>query len=219
MVEEFVPYLTLWRLKASWAYTIACGLTNPVWWFYLFWFPGFIATRYHLTTVRAGFYTSIVYIMATVGSIAGGWFSSMLLNRGWSVNSARKLALLIPALCVLPVFAAASMPNVWGTVLLVGIAGAAHQAWAANLYTFVSDIMPKRAVSSVVGFGGFSGGLLSMAAAQATGLVLTAYHSYVPIFYACSTMYVISFLFIHFMVPVIGTHHGPSSLVAETDAG
>jgi ACS family hexuronate transporter-like MFS transporter len=207
---EFVPWGTLLKLKASWAYLIATLLTSPVWWFYLFWIPGFLATRFHLTTVKSGFYTSIVYIISIVGSVAGGWFSEMLIRRGWSLNGARKLALLIPAACVVPVFAASSVPSIWTAVILVGVAAASHQAWSANLFTFVSDIMPKRAISSVVGIGGFAGGIAAMFTAQATGWVLVTTKSYVPLFCVASTMYLIALLIMHLLVPVIGPKAGLS---------
>ena len=141
--------------------------------------------------------------MAIFGSIGGGGLSARLLARGWSLNAARKTALLVCALCVVPVFGAASVPNQWVAVFLVGLAAAAHQGWSANAYTFVSDILPKRAVSSVVGLGGFVSGLASMVVAQAVGLVLTKTGSYVPLFGWASTMYLLSLLFIQLLVPRI----------------
>ncbi|MEO7720212.1 MAG: MFS transporter [Capsulimonas sp.] len=199
-----VSWAALLRYRATWAYMIAGLLAGPVWWFYLFWLPDFLQTRFHLTLTETGFRVGVVYAMAVVGSIGGGWLSGKLLSRGWSLNAARKTALLVCAVCVLPVFAAASVANSWVTVMLVGLAAAAHQGWSANLYTFVSDTMSKRAVSSVVGLGGFVSGIASVFNAQVVGHVLTITHNnYLPIFVWASTMYVFSWLFIQILVPRI----------------
>jgi len=199
-----VPWLTLLRDRAAWAYTIARLLADPVWWFYLFWLPGFLHEHFHLTTKQAGDRVSVVYAIAIVGSIGGGWLAAKLLGRGWSLDAARKTSLLVCALCVLPVFAAAFATNSWVAVMLVGLAAAAHQGWSANLYTFVSDTMPKRAVSSVVGLGGFAAGIASMGNAQIVGKVLTVTHNnYVPIFVWASLMYVVAWIVLQLLVPKI----------------
>ena len=193
----------LLRLRATWAYMIANMLANPVWWFYLFWLPDFVQKRFHLSPVQGGFRVGVIYTMAIFGSIGGGWLAARLIGHGWDVNAARKTALLVCAVCVLPVFGAASVHNSWVAVLIIGVAAAAHQGWSANAYTFVSDILPKRSVSSVVGLGGFVSGLASMVVAQAVGLVLTKTGSYVPIFAWASTMYLLSLFFIQALVPRI----------------
>lgn len=198
-----ISWVSLLGLKATWAYILGTVLTSPVWWFYLFWIPDFLHKRFHLSLERTGFLTSLVYAISVVGSIGGGWFAERLIARGWTLNAARKAALLLPACCVVPVFAAVALPGVWPVVLLVGIATASHQAWSANLYTFASDTMPKSSVSSVVGLGGFAGGIASMFVAQAVGWVLTATGSYVPLFGAASLMYVIAFALMHVFVPRI----------------
>ncbi len=122
-----VPWQTLLRDRAAWAYMIARLLADPVWWFYLFWLPGFLHDQFKLTPTQAGFRVSVVYAMAIVGSIGGGWLAARLLGRGWSLNAARKTSLLVCALCVLPVFAASFATNSWMAVILVGLAAAAHQ--------------------------------------------------------------------------------------------
>jgi len=199
-----VPWQTLLRDRAAWAYMIARLLADPVWWFYLFWLPGFLHDQFKLTPTQAGFRVSVVYAMAIVGSIGGGWLAAKLLGRGLGLDAARKTSLLVCALCVLPVFAASFAANSWMAVILVGLAAAAHQGWSANLYTFVSDTMPKRAVSSVVGLGGFAAGIASMGNAQIVGYVLTVTHNnYVPIFVWASTMYVAAWFFIQLLVPKI----------------
>ncbi len=199
-----VPWLTLLRDRAAWAYMIARLLADPVWWFYLFWLPGFLQKHFHLTSTQTGFRVGVVYAITIIGSIGGGWLAARLLGRGWSLNAARKTSLLVCAVCVIPVFAASSVANSWAAVLLVGLAGAAHQGWSANLYTFVSDTMPKRAVSSVVGLGGFAGGIASVGNAQIVGYVLTLTRdNYVPIFIWASVMYVVAWVFIQLLVPKI----------------
>jgi ACS family hexuronate transporter-like MFS transporter len=202
--EDSVPWLNLLRVRATWAYMIAGLLAGPVWWFYLFWLPDFLQKRYHLTLQATGFRVGVVYAMAIFGSIGGGWLAAKLMSRGWSLNAARKTSLLVCAVCVVPVFFAASVPNSWITVALVGLAAAAHQGWSANLYTFVSDTMPKRAVSSVVGLGGFISGIASMGNAQVVGYVVTKTGSYALIFAWASTMYLLSLLAIHILVPRLG---------------
>ena len=200
-------------MKASWAYMIAGVLSGPVWWFYLFWIPDFLSKRFHLSLEKTGFYTGVIYTISIFGSIAGGWLSAALMSRGWTLDRARKLSMLIPAVCVVPVCIAASVSNVWIAVAVVGVAAASHQAWSANLYTFVSDIMPKRAVGSVVGLGGFTSGIASMVVAQAVGWVLTQTGSYVPLFAWASTMYLFSLLAIQLLVPKIHQLDPPAPTV------
>ncbi|HEX5323544.1 MAG TPA: hypothetical protein VFW40_07140, partial [Capsulimonadaceae bacterium] len=139
-----------------------------------------------------------------VGSIAAGWLAGKLISQGKSVNSARKISLLVCALCVLPVFCAPILTQVWMVVAVIGLAAAAHQGWSANLYTFASDTMGKRAVSSLVGFGGFAAGLAGSAVAWAVGQILTITHNnYWYIFLWASTMYVLSIIILQLLVPRI----------------
>ncbi len=213
VVDVEVPWVALLSMKASWAYMIAGVLSGPVWWFYLFWIPDFLSKRFHLSLEKTGFYTGVIYTISIFGSIAGGWLSAALMSRGWTLDRARKLSMLIPAVCVVPVCIAASVSNVWIAVAVVGVAAASHQAWSANLYTFVSDIMPKRAVGSVVGLGGFTSGIASMVVAQAVGWVLTQTGSYVPLFAWASTMYLFSLLAIQLLVPKIHQLDPPAPTV------
>ena len=142
-------------------------------------------------------------LISILGSIGGGWLAARLLSRGWSLNAARKTSLLVCALCALPVFSATLVSNSWIAVLVVGLAAAAHQGWSANLYTFVSDTMPKRAVSSVVGLGGFVSGIASGVAQKQVGHILDTSHSYLPVFVTASTMYLLALLCLHLFVPRI----------------
>jgi MFS transporter, ACS family, hexuronate transporter len=143
----------------------------------------------------------IVYNFSTVGSVAGGWLSARFLKRGWSTNRARKTAMLICALAVLPVVLAATASKLWVAVAVVGLATAAHQGWSANLFTLPSDMFPKRAVGSVVGIGGFGGAVGGMVIATFTGLVLQFTHSYVPMFIIAGTIYLVALGIIQILVP------------------
>ncbi len=196
-----IPWLTLLRHRQVWAFAIGMAMTSPVWWFYLYWIPDFLNKRHGLNLLRLGPPLVVIYLMADVGSIAGGWISSALIKRKWSVNAGRKTAMLLCALCVVPVFAASSVSSLWPAVILVGLAAAAHQGWSANLYTLVSDTVPQQAVSSVVGIGGMAGSIGGMFVAKLAGYVLEWTHSYVPLFIIASTAYLVAFIIIHLINP------------------
>jgi ACS family hexuronate transporter-like MFS transporter len=207
MIEEpktSVPWLSLLRYRAVWAYLAAGILAGPVWGIYMFFLPDFLQKRYQLDLVAVGDWTALFYLVASFGGIAFGWLAGKLLGLGWSINAARKISLLCCAIAVVPIFLAPHVPAVWLTVLIVGLAGSAHQGWSANLFSFVSDAMPKQAISSVVGLGGFvayfTGGLV----AEVIGIILKKTGSYASIFAAASLMYLASLLILHLLVPRIG---------------
>ncbi len=152
-----IPWGTLLTHRQTWGFAIAKFLTDSIWWFYLFWFAPFMAAQFGVDIKTVGVPMMTVYLMADIGSVLGGWQSSWLIGRGWSVNSARKTAMLTYALCIVPVALAPMAGNKWLAVLLIGIATASHQGFSANLFTLVSDIFPRRAVGSIVGIGGFAG--------------------------------------------------------------
>lgn len=198
-----VPWLALLGHRAVWAYIAAGILAAPVWNIYMFFLPDFLQKKFQLDLVAVGDWTGVFYFLASFGGVAGGWLAGRLLGRGWSVNAARKLTLLSCAVAVVPIFLAPSMPNVLLTVVVVGLAGSAHQGWSANLFSFVSDTMPRQAISSVVGLGGFvayfTGGLMT----EAIGVILQKTGSYASIFAAASLMYLLSLLILHLLVPRI----------------
>jgi ACS family hexuronate transporter-like MFS transporter len=196
-----IRWLELLRHRQTWAFTAGMVLVSPVWWFYLFWVPGFLHDQYGLNLADFGPPLVTIYLIASVGSIAGGWLSSWLLKRGWSVNAARKTALLVCALCVVPVFAAGSVTDLWTATILIGIAAAAHQGFSANLYTLVSDTAPRFAVSSIVGIGGAASAIAGMFAAKATGYILEWTHSYAVLFGASSVAYLVAVLVMHLLNP------------------
>jgi ACS family hexuronate transporter-like MFS transporter len=196
-----IPWLSLLRHRQTWAFAVAMFLVSPVWWFYLYWIPGFLRDRYALDLVSVGWPLVTIYLMTDVGSIGGGWLSSSLLKRGWSVNAARKTALLACALCVVPIIAASQIGGLWPATLLIGLAASAHQGFSANLYTLVSDTVPRQAVSSVVGIGGMAGAVGGMFIAQLTGYVLKATGSYVVPFAIAGCAYLVALAVVHLMLP------------------
>jgi MFS transporter, ACS family, hexuronate transporter len=206
---EKVPWLSLLSYRAVWAYIAMSILAGPVWNIYMFFLPDFLQKRFHLELVAVGDWTAVFYFIASIGGVAGGWLAGWLLGRGWTVNGARKIAMLACALAVLPIYIAPYMSTVWLTVLIVGLAGSAHQGWSANQFSFASDTMPRHAVSSLVGLGGFisyfTGGFMT----EGIGLILKKTGSYTSVFAAASIMYVAALLVMHLLVPRIGEGRRP----------
>ena len=201
--QAAVPWGQLLRYRQTWALILARFLTDPVWWFYLYWVPKFLYTQHGLTLDRIGPPLVVVYLAADAGSIFGGWLSSMLIRRGWSVNAARKLAILACALMVVPVITATHVSNVWAAVAVLGLATAGHQGWASNLFAMISDIYPKNAVSTVTGISGFGGSIGGMVVASAVGLILQFTGSYVAIFAWAGFSYLFILGLIQIMIPRI----------------
>jgi ACS family hexuronate transporter-like MFS transporter len=196
-----VPWASLLPHRQTWSFAAGKLMTDPVWWVYLYWVPDFLHRVHHIDLRGSALPIFVIYQIATVGSIAGGWLPARLLSRGWSTNAARKTALLVPALCVTPIMFAPVVSNMWAAVVLIGIACAAHQAWSANIYTFTSDMFPKRAVGSVTGIGGMAGAVGGMFIALIVGRILQATGSYVPIFIMAGSAYLAALLVIQLLVP------------------
>ncbi|HTW62892.1 MAG TPA: MFS transporter [Terracidiphilus sp.] len=198
---ETVPWSRVLPCKETWAFAIGKFLTDPIWWFYLFWLPRYLQSTFALSLSSDRLPLVIVYSISTIGSIAGGWISSTLLNAGKSLNLSRKTAMLICALCVMPVFAAPYVHNLWLVVAFVGLATAAHQGWSANLFTLPSDMFPKAAVGSVIGIGGMSGAIGGVLLQLATGYIVKITGSYVPLFVIACVAYLLALLVIHGITP------------------
>jgi MFS transporter, ACS family, hexuronate transporter len=196
-----IPWASLLVYRQTWAFAAGKFITDPVWWFLIFWLSKFLNTEHGLTLTELGPPLIAIYLMADVGSIAGGWIASAFLRRGWSANRARKSAMLVCACCVIPIMFAAKARNLWTAVALIGLAAAAHQGWSANLFTLASDMFPPRAVGSVVGIGGFSGAVSGMLIATFTGFLLQYTGSYVPVFVMAGSAYLLALLVIQLLVP------------------
>jgi ACS family hexuronate transporter-like MFS transporter len=187
--------------RQTWAFSIGKFMTDPIWWLYLFWIPDFLHKRHGLDLKSIGLPLVVIYLVADVGSIGGGWLSSSLIKRGWSVNAGRKTAMLVCASAVVPIMFASHATNLWVAVGLVSLAAAAHQGWSANLFTLVSDTFPRRAVGSVVGLGGMAGAVGGMLISIVVGEVLNRTHSYVPIFLMAAFTYLAALVVVQLLVP------------------
>jgi ACS family hexuronate transporter-like MFS transporter len=201
--EVKIPWRQLLKYRGTWAFAIGKLLTDPAWWFYLYWIPSFLNKNYGLTLSQIGIPLIIIYVMADVGSISGGWLSSFFIKQGWSINKGRKMAMLICALTVVPIMFASEASSVWIAVVLLSLATAAHQGWSANLFTTVSDMFPRKAVASVVGLGGMAGAIGGMLIATAAGFILEFTGSYLILFIIAGSLYLLALFVMNLIVPDI----------------
>jgi ACS family hexuronate transporter-like MFS transporter len=203
-----VPWISLFGHRQTWAFIVGKLMADPVWWFYLYWLPKFLDAKYGVKLAQIAAPIIVVYLIADVGSVGGGWTSSALINRGWSVNRARKVTMLAMAVLIVPTTLVSRAPSMWAAVLIVGVAAAAHQAWSANVYTLASDMFPTSAVGSVVGIGAFAGAMGGVVFQRITGRVLQANGSdYAPIFVFCGLAYVTAWAIIHLLAPRLEPAH------------
>ena len=201
---ETIGWRRIVTTREAWAFATAKFLTDPVWFLMLFWLPKYFSSTYNVDLKVVLLPMIIMYLLSDVGSIAGGWLSSKLIERGRSVNYARKFTAIVAGCCVLPLLFVSGLENMWLAVLLIGIALAGHQAFSSNLLSIPPDMFPKRAVASVIGLGGFCGGIGGMIMAKSTGLVLDATGgNYTMIFAACTVVYFIAVLAIHLLAPTL----------------
>ncbi len=199
--SQKIPWGKLLAYRQTWAFIVGYGFTAPVWWFYLYWLTKFLNKQYGLDLTNLGLPLVVIYSMTCFGSIGGGWLSSALMRRGWSLNASRKTAMLVCAVCVVPVVFAPHAANLWLATFLIGLAASAHQGWAANLFALASDLFPKNAVASVVGLGGMAGALTAMAFSESTGFILETTGSYWTLFAIASSVYLIALAIIHWLSP------------------
>ncbi len=189
---ESVPWRRVIGKRETWAFAMGKFFTDPIWWFFLFWLPKYLQDTYHLSLMDIRIPTLIVYNASTIGSVYGGWLSGSLINRGWSINAARKTAMLICALCVVPVLYAPYASNMWVVVGIFSLAMAAHQGWSANLFTTTSDMFPRVAVGSVVGIGAAAGAGGNALMLKLAGLVVTWTGSYFILFMISGSAYLVA---------------------------
>ncbi len=196
-----VRWLQLLPHRQTWAFAAGKFLTDPIWWFYLFWSGKFVADTFKVDIKHIGPPLIIIYLLADVGSIAGGWLSSTMLKRGFQPNAARKLAMVVCAFFILPVIYAPMTSNLWVAVTLIGVAAAAHQGFSANIFTTTSDMFPKWAVGSVTGFGGMAGALGGIIMQMASGRIKEATGSYLIMFVIAGTVYFLAIVLFHLLAP------------------
>jgi ACS family hexuronate transporter-like MFS transporter len=205
--HQKVRWLQLLRYRQTWSFIVAKFLTDPVWWFFLIWLPDYFKVTRGLDIKQSWIHLVTIYVIVTVLSIIGGWVTGHLAKTGWTVTRARKTGMFIFALLVVPIYLATAVGD-WTAVMLIGLAGAAHQAWSANLFTTVSDMFPKRAVASVIGIGGMAGALGGMLFPFLTGRLLDAFKAsgditggYAILFAICAFMYLVTFAVHHLLAP------------------
>ena len=200
-----IPWGKLLTYRQTWAFCVAKFLTDPIWYFYLYWLPKFFDSRYHLGLGGIGVPLIVVYNLSAVGSIGGGWLPTAFNNSGMSMGRARLCAMLICACLVLPIFLTSRVTSLWSAVGILGLAAAAHQGWSANLFTTASDMFPSSSVGAVVGIGGMAGSVGAVLFSLSTGWVLQSYHSYTPLFSVAAASYVVGLLFLVIMAPGLRT--------------
>jgi ACS family hexuronate transporter-like MFS transporter len=196
-----VKWMTLLPLRQTWTFAVAKFLTDPIWWFYLFWVPDFLERNHGVHLKQLGLPILVIYVIADLGSVAGGWLSSSMIKRGVAVNVARKTAMLICALFIVPIAYAYRVSGLWEAVLLIGFAAGGHQGFSANLFTLASDLFPTRAVGSVVGIGGMAGAVGGMLIAIVVGYVLQWTGSYMIPFFIAASAYLVALAMIQLLSP------------------
>ncbi len=196
-----VAWASLFKYRQAWAIAIAKFLTDQFWWLYLFWVPDFLHKAHGVTLSNVGLPLVAIYLAADVGSLGGGWLSSALLKKGWSVNAARKTALLVCAIGVVPIVLAAKASSLWLAVALIGLAAASHQGWSANMYTLVTDMFPRSTVGSMTGFVGMAGAVGGMLIAKVVGYLLQWTGSYFLIFAMAGCSYLFALLVLQMLAP------------------
>jgi ACS family hexuronate transporter-like MFS transporter len=199
-VEAKVSWSGALRIRQTYGFAVAKFLSDPVWWFYLTWLALYFKEARGLSLEQIGWALPVIYLMADFGSVMGGWVSGFLMRQGWSNARARKATMAFFALCMPIAATAVAVPQTWLSVLLISLATAAHQGWSANLYTTVSDVFPKNAVASVIGIGGFFGGIGGVIfTALLPGYVITHF-GYAPIFILMGSLHLVAWCFAHFLM-------------------
>jgi len=187
--------------RQTWAFFMGKTLSDPIWWFYLFWLAKFLVSEHHLKLTGVALPIIVIYNGATVGSVVGGWLPARFLETGWTVNRARKISMLICSLCVIPVMITTWVHGLWTAVAIISLACAAHQGFSANIFTVASDMFPRRAVASVVGIGGCGGAVGGMFIATFTGWLLQLTGSYLPVFIIAGSVYLVALGVVHLLAP------------------
>jgi len=196
-----VPWRILLRFRQTWAVGLGKFFTDPIWFVYLFWIPVFLSRNLKMDLKGMRLPLFVIYSGASIGSVAGGWLSSRLIQKGWTVNASRKAAMLVCALAVTPIMLAARTSNAWTAVMLVALAAGAHQGWSANIYTLTADMFPRSAVASVVGFATLLGTVSGMFISKMVGYILQRTGSYVPVFVLAGSAYLVALACVQALAP------------------
>ncbi|MGH9515804.1 MAG: MFS transporter [Terriglobales bacterium] len=196
-----IKWLSLVAYRQTWAFVAGKFLIDPIWWFYLFWIPDFLQRSHGLSLIHIGLPIMVIYVIADVGSVAGGWLSSRLIKNGKSINFARKITMLLCAVCILPVMTVYRVESLWGAVLIIGLAAGGHQGFSANLFALSSDAFPSQAVASVVGMGGMAGAIGGMLIAKIVGYTLQWTGSYMVPFFIAGSAYMVALACIQLLSP------------------
>ena len=210
-----IPWSRLLSYRQTWAFAGAKFLTDPIWYFYLYWLPKFFDSRYHLGLGNIGLPLIVVYNLSAAGSIGGGWLPTVFNKAGMSMARARLSAMLVCACMILPIFLASRVSSVWAAVGILGLATAAHQGWSANLFTTASDMFPPSSVGAVVGIGGMAGSVGAVLFSVGTGWVLQAYHSYTPLFSVAAASYLVGLGVLQIMAPDLRKADVPAQIEAS----
>jgi ACS family hexuronate transporter-like MFS transporter len=195
------PWRRLFGYRQTWAFAIAKFLTDPIWYFYLFWLPSYFSAKFNLNLSHLGLPLIIVYNVSAIGSIGGGWLPTPFRRMGLLPTQARFMAMLLCAFLVVPIYTASSVKSVWTAILLISVAAGAHQGWSANLFTTSSDMFPRSAVGSVVGIGGMAGSIGSALFAFFAGHVLQLTHSYASLFGIAASAYMLALVVLYVLAP------------------
>ena len=199
--ESKIAWARLLGYRQTWAFAIGKFLTDPIWWFYLFWLPSYFSSKFHLNLSHLGLPLIIVYNASAIGSIAGGWLPVPFRKLGMSPAGARLTAMLVCACTMLPIFTVGWLSSEWAAIALLSLATGAHQGWSANLFTTTSDMFPRSAVGAVVGIGGMAGSIGGVLFATTAGWTLQMTGSYIPLFIISSSAYVLALFFIYLLAP------------------
>jgi ACS family hexuronate transporter-like MFS transporter len=198
-----IPWRRILAYRQAWGFVLAKFMTDPIWWFYIFWLPSYLQQGRGFTSEQIGLFAWIPFLVSGVGSVAGGWLSGFFLERGWALSRARKTAMAICAFCMPSGIVAVFAPNVWWALALISLSLAAHQGWSASVFTLASDMFPKRDVGSVTGLGGTGGAVGGMILSLIAGYTLQWFHTYVPLFIIAGIMHPLALGLVHWIIPRI----------------
>jgi ACS family hexuronate transporter-like MFS transporter len=198
-----IAWRNIFRYREAWGFILAKFMTDPVWWFYIFWLPSYLEQSRGFSLTQIGIFAGIPPFVASLGSMAGGWLSGFWMKRGWTLNRARKSAMVIMAFLMPTGIAAVLAPKAWVALALIAVAMAAHQGWSANVFTLASDTFPKQDVGSVVGLGGAAGAVGGMIIAPVAGYILQYTHSYIPLFIIAGVMHPLAMGLVQLLIPKV----------------